>query len=322
MTKGTVKWFNANKGYGFIQPESGNDVFVHASAIQEGASLQDGQAVEFDITQGQKGPQAARVTVLAGARGDSEYEMDAPGSAPQRQVAGGQERPEAAGLPAHNYVPSTDEERARIAAHLYEVQRFSSSSERLTIILERPYSPTAEEVQTVVDDVISVDAYLDTNDMTTARAVLDAIDELAGLLGYEIPTDEEIRRVSVWRNAKAALQRGVAHEEVRNRLIKMERALELVGIDERQASVDVKTAEAVERLMSGLQDVPQACMRVGSLLMVKYQDHRGPVLLVRSMSQLELRAFERYPEIQQDPRTAIEALATAISNLEPAAWDV
>jgi cold shock protein len=65
MTVGTVKWFNANKGYGFIQPESGNDVFVHASAIQDGASLQDGQAVEFDITQGQKGPQAANVRAVA-----------------------------------------------------------------------------------------------------------------------------------------------------------------------------------------------------------------------------------------------------------------
>jgi CspA family cold shock protein len=65
MTVGTVKWFNANKGYGFIQPESGNDVFVHASAIQDGGSLQDGQAVEFDIVQGQKGPQAANVRAVA-----------------------------------------------------------------------------------------------------------------------------------------------------------------------------------------------------------------------------------------------------------------
>jgi CspA family cold shock protein len=61
MTVGTVKWFNANKGCGFIQPESGNDVFVHASAIQGGGSLEDGQTVEFDVVQGQKGPQAANV---------------------------------------------------------------------------------------------------------------------------------------------------------------------------------------------------------------------------------------------------------------------
>jgi CspA family cold shock protein len=65
MAVGTVKWFNANRGYGFIQPESGKDVFVHVSAIQGEGTLQDGQAVEFDITQGQKGPQAANVRPAA-----------------------------------------------------------------------------------------------------------------------------------------------------------------------------------------------------------------------------------------------------------------
>jgi len=61
-----VKWFNDEKGYGFIAPESGEDVFVHFSAIQSTGyrSLAEGQAVEFDITQGQKGPQAANVRLL------------------------------------------------------------------------------------------------------------------------------------------------------------------------------------------------------------------------------------------------------------------
>ena len=63
MTVGTVKWFNADKGYGFIQPEDGEDVFVHFSAIQTSGyrSLNEGQAVEFDVAQGPKGPQAANV---------------------------------------------------------------------------------------------------------------------------------------------------------------------------------------------------------------------------------------------------------------------
>ena len=65
MTVGTVKWFNTDRGYGFITPESGDDVFVHASGVQDGATLQDGQAVEFDITQGQKGPQATNVRPVA-----------------------------------------------------------------------------------------------------------------------------------------------------------------------------------------------------------------------------------------------------------------
>jgi cold shock protein len=66
MTVGTVKWFNADKGYGFIAAETGEDVFVHFSAIQATGyrSLDEGQVVEFDITQGQKGPQAANVRLL------------------------------------------------------------------------------------------------------------------------------------------------------------------------------------------------------------------------------------------------------------------
>ncbi len=61
--KVTVKWFNSNKGYGFITPESGEDVFVHFSAIQaEGyKNLEEGEAVEFEVTNGPKGPQASDV---------------------------------------------------------------------------------------------------------------------------------------------------------------------------------------------------------------------------------------------------------------------
>jgi len=64
--KGTVKWFNNQKGYGFISDESGNDVFVHFSGINaEGfKSLEEGAAVEFDVQDGTKGPQAVNVTVV------------------------------------------------------------------------------------------------------------------------------------------------------------------------------------------------------------------------------------------------------------------
>lgn len=66
MEKGKVKWFNAEKGFGFIERESGNDVFVHFSAINmEGyKSLNEGMDVEFDVVDGAKGPQAANVSAL------------------------------------------------------------------------------------------------------------------------------------------------------------------------------------------------------------------------------------------------------------------
>ena len=64
--KGTVKWFNAKKGFGFISDEEGNDVFVHFSALQmDGFKvLDEGDEVEFEVIDGEKGPQAATVTKL------------------------------------------------------------------------------------------------------------------------------------------------------------------------------------------------------------------------------------------------------------------
>jgi len=61
--QGTVKWFNESKGYGFITSDEGNDVFVHFSAIQMDGfkTLSEGQRVEFEVVQGEKGPQAANV---------------------------------------------------------------------------------------------------------------------------------------------------------------------------------------------------------------------------------------------------------------------
>ncbi|HVE62175.1 MAG TPA: cold-shock protein [Mycobacteriales bacterium] len=63
MTQGSVKWFNAEKGFGFIAVDGGQDVFVHYSAIVADGyrSLEEGQRVEFEVTQGQKGPQADQV---------------------------------------------------------------------------------------------------------------------------------------------------------------------------------------------------------------------------------------------------------------------
>jgi len=64
--QGTVKWFNAEKGFGFIESNEGGDVFVHFSAIQKDGfkTLEEGQKVEFDIVDGNRGPQASNVTLV------------------------------------------------------------------------------------------------------------------------------------------------------------------------------------------------------------------------------------------------------------------
>ncbi|CXX87686.1 cold shock protein CspA [Staphylococcus aureus] len=66
MKQGTVKWFNAEKGFGFIEVKGENDVFVHFSAINQDGykSLEEGQAVEFEVVEGDRGPQAANVVKL------------------------------------------------------------------------------------------------------------------------------------------------------------------------------------------------------------------------------------------------------------------
>ena len=69
MATGKVKWFNSQKGYGFIEIPDGKDVFVHYSAIIQSGfrTLEEGQEVEFDVVEGQKGPQAANVQVIGRA---------------------------------------------------------------------------------------------------------------------------------------------------------------------------------------------------------------------------------------------------------------
>ena len=66
MKTGTVKWFNAKKGYGFITDENGDDIFVHFSALNMSGFkvLEEGDKVEFEVIEGEKGPQAANVTKL------------------------------------------------------------------------------------------------------------------------------------------------------------------------------------------------------------------------------------------------------------------
>jgi hypothetical protein len=168
---------------------------------------------------------------------------------------------------------------------------------------------------------IRVDVYLDTDDEQIAERVVVAANRLAQVLGYEGVVDEETLTGSIWRKARASLKQGISSEEVSDRLAKVERAIELKYLELNQAEVDSKEAEAVATLINSLTDVPQACIRVGSILLVKYMNSSECVVVCRSMSQAEIRAFERFPEIQLNPRNAVVALKTAVESMELTAMD-
>lgn len=195
-----------------------------------------------------------------------------------------------------------------------EIAALRHEINRLAVVVEQQHIGGRDDE--VIEGALVVDAYLDIDDFVTARAVLSALDHMASVLGFERPEWEQLQRGSWWRRAKAALGRAVASEELATRLIKVERAIEVATLDRQQAEVDVRSAEAVAQLLAALQDVPQACLRVGSIMIVKYPGDSGPIVLSRNLSQLEIAALERFPEIQKKPRQALDALAIAITTIQ------
>jgi len=213
----------------------------------------------------------------------------------------------------------SDGERARSAAGQYEVSAFSRLGQMLVVLLDAPCATAIENLEPPpVEGAIDVNAYLDTEDAAQASLVSHALDALSSLLGYDGPHDETIDRGSIFRKAKAWLRRGLDADEAVKYRAKLEHAVELVAIGERQARVDQAEAAAFSTALASITDIPSACLIVGSLLIVKFTDGQGPVVLVRPLSALELRTLERCPGIQRDPRTALETLATAIAALEGA----
>jgi hypothetical protein len=162
---------------------------------------------------------------------------------------------------------------------------------------------------------ISVAAYLDGSPYAM-RQVLDRVDKLVRALGYGDPIDEEIESGSIFRRYFASIRKGFSSAQVQERASKAERALELLTIDSKQAQVDGQAAAAVQSLVSSLSEIPTACVRVGSILLVKYTSIDGAVVLVRTLSQAEIRALERFPEIQRRPDKVLDALAFAVAEGE------
>jgi hypothetical protein len=174
----------------------------------------------------------------------------------------------------------------------------------------------AASVPRPADPEISIVVFLDTNDQRKIATVLEKIAVIRTAGGYDEERNIDIRQGSIFRKAKSAIARGISSEAVADRLTKVERALELAYLDDKQANVDSVEASAVRQLIESVQDINRACMRVGSIFLVKFQTAGESVVLIRNLSQIEIRALERCPEIQARPEAALNALATVVESME------
>jgi hypothetical protein len=164
-------------------------------------------------------------------------------------------------------------------------------------------------------DEISVSVYLDTDDPATITTVLKHLDDLVEALGYDGPIGAITERGSFIRNSLGRIRRSLTSEDAKELGIQARRAIEIITLDRQQADVDNKIADTLSKLVTSLSDVPSASIQAGSILLIKYPGPQGPEVQARNLSQVEIRALERFPEIQRDPRKALQSLALAVSDM-------
>ena len=163
-------------------------------------------------------------------------------------------------------------------------------------------------------DEISVEIYLATNDESAIARIVQHVDELVEALGYNGPLEASIERGSFIRHSWAKIKQSLTSEDVRELLLKTQRAAELRYVDNQQAEVDNKIADTLKKLIESLADVPSAFVQAGSVLVIKYPGPQGQVVKVRILSQLEIKALEQFPEVQREPQKALESLALIVSD--------
>jgi hypothetical protein len=159
---------------------------------------------------------------------------------------------------------------------------------------------------------LDVLTYLDTNDESTSQLVFDAVDQLAIELGYSRPETEVLERGSFWRKAKAKIREGLSSDVFRRNIREIEYGLRAALLDERQAEIDAKKAEAISSVLSSIENVSNVCIQVGSILIVKVTSFAGDsTITARTMTPTEVLALSKLPEVQRDPRKVIDALGLA-----------
>jgi hypothetical protein len=168
-----------------------------------------------------------------------------------------------------------------------------------------------EPQTSTASDRISIDVYLDTDEAATADTALRAVDELVEELGYKKEPTEHQYRGSTIRKSWARFATTISREEARHRQEQVERALQELGVEEVNKELADQT-QALQHLITSLSGVPEACLRIGSLLLIKYQGPNGTVIAGRPLTNDEVRAMEMNPTIQQNPSGVLGALGAAV----------
>lgn len=232
VRRGRVKWFNHEKGFGFISPDDGGpDIFVHYSSIRaiDPRLLEEHQLVEFEVVDGPKGPQAIAIRAGSGHGPDS-----APRPAP--------EPPPYAGTPAPP--PSRPLGTAEQSA------------------IRRIFQPP-----TAAPGTLPVTIYLAS--ATGASELELAVVELLDLHGVDIVESPPPVIGSWFAKRKGRIRHWRSTEEAAEVAARLERVLTVRTLDTAQAEVDLKQAEAVAHLMKALENQDDACIQVGSLFLLK-----------------------------------------------------
>jgi hypothetical protein len=159
---------------------------------------------------------------------------------------------------------------------------------------------------------MTVAIFADTNHDAAQQRLIVAVDVLVTLAGFVGPLDEEVLRGSIFRRSRARARALLTSEQVVDRLASVERALELAALDLPQARVDQLSAQSAATLLAEMHDVPRVAVRLGAILLIKFTDASGPVILLRSLTPREVRALEHYPLMQMHPERLLDMLAMAI----------
>jgi len=188
----------------------------------------------------------------------------------------------------------------------------AAAADSLSAAITHAYLPFNRRNLTEIDVYI----YLDTDDNSKAQWVAASVDELLDVAGFDGPLQARVERGSFIRRSRAARKNGITASQARTALANIERIAELYSIDEKRVQVDSQFANLMAALIKSLDGIENACIRAGSTVILKYEENGRTVIRTRPLTLVEVRALEKYPEIQNSPKNMMEALAMAVEKLE------